>query len=235
MTDARYEYLSNRALDSELTEAEASELAQALTEDAAKKTDFVQLLLFWETWSQNAAPERSAEAFVAAWKTRQSAEIDSTSFATAVESKLANKQPSLFSHATTSVVCLLAWFRRPVCLACTAVFVAALAVGFWFAATQTATATVSIEGEAVCPACVLHESHQHSAAVRTRIGGAVQVYYLDRSPDLDNKQGTFCSGPNPIKVDGKLRKANGHLQLKAEHVEFPSKNTTDSPRILFPL
>lgn len=235
MTAARYEYLSHRALDSELTEAEASELAQALTEDSVQRNDFVQLLLFWETWSQSVAPERSADAFVAAWKTRQSAEIDSGDFAAAVESKLVNKPPSLISQAATSVVSWLAWLRRPASLACTAAGVVVLAFGFWFATTQTANARVSIAGEAVCPACVLHESREHSAAVRTRIGDSVQVYYLDRSPDLDKKQGTFCSGPNPIKVEGELRKASGHLHLKAEHVEFPPKNTTESSRILFPL
>lgn len=235
MTAARYEYLSNRALDSELTEAESSELAQALIENSVQKNDFIQLLLFWETWSQSVAPERSAEAFVAAWKTRQSAEIDSEVFAAAVESKLTNKRLSLFSQAATSVVCWLAWLRRPAALACTATAVVALAFGLWFAITQTANARVSIAGEAVCPACVLHESQEHSAAVRTRIGESAQVYYLDRSPDLDQRQGTFCSGPNPIKVEGRLRKTDGHLHLKAEHVEFPPKTTTESGRILFPL
>lgn len=236
-TDARYEYLSNRALDSELTEKEASELAQALTEDSGRKDDFVHLLLFWETWSQSVAPERSAEAFVAAWKTRQSAEIDSEDFAAAVESKLADKQPSPspFSQAATSVVSWLAWLRRPASLVCTAAVVVALVFGLWFATTQTANARVSIAGEAVCPACVLHESREHSAAVRTRIGDTAQVYYLDRSPDLDRKQGTFCSGPNPIKVEGRLRKAKGHLHLKAEQVEFPPKTTNENSRILFPL
>jgi hypothetical protein len=234
-SDARYEYLSNLALDGELTDADASELAQALAEDTGRKEDFRRLLLLWETWSQNVAPERSAEAFVAAWKTRQSAEIDPETFTAAVEDKLADKQPSLISQAATSLISLLAWLRRPASLACTAVFVVVLAISLWFATSQTANAKVSIEGEAVCPACVLHESHQHSAAIRLRIGDKVLVYYLDHSPDLDKKQGSFCSGPNPIKVEGIVRKTNGHLQLKAEHFEFPPKKTTDSSRIIFPL
>jgi len=235
MTDARSEYLSNRALHTALTEAEASELAQALTENSVQKNDFVQLLMFWETWSQNVAPERSAEAFVAAWKTRQSAEIDSEGFAAAVESKLSNKPPSFIARLATSVGSWLVWLRQPASLACTAAAVVALVFGLWFVTTQTANARVSIAGEAVCPACVLHESREHSAAVRTRIAEAMQIYYLDRSPDLDKQQGVFCSGPNPIKVEGELRRPNGRLQLKAEHVEFPAKTTTNSARILFPL
>ncbi|MFT3866942.1 MAG: hypothetical protein QM715_00460 [Nibricoccus sp.] len=235
MTDARYEYLANRALDSELTELEASELAQALAEDAARQNDFVQLLSFWETWSQNAAPERSADAFVAAWKTRQSAEIDSGEFAAAIESRLSNQPPARFSETTATFAPLLAWLRRPARLACTAVVAVAIAFGLWIATSQTASARVTITGEAVCPACVLHESHQHSAAVRLRIGDKVLVYYLDRSPELDQQQGTFCSGPNPINVAGTVRKTNGHLQLKAEQVEFPLKKTPEGSRILFPL
>jgi hypothetical protein len=110
-------------------------------------------------------------------------------------------------------------------------------VVFWLAAPRSAQAMITIQGEAVCPACVLHEGHQHTPAIRVRTGGTTLTYYLDRSPALTVGQEYFCMGPNPIMVEGKPRTEGGRVLLNVSRAVLPPPppKPRDDQRILFPL
>ena len=74
---------------------EADELARALNESLSLRRDLRQHLVLWEMWSQDQAPERSAAAFIRAWKTRLRAESEGAdTFAAAVRAELETRQSS---------------------------------------------------------------------------------------------------------------------------------------------
>jgi hypothetical protein len=235
MNVARYEELLGLLFEGELSEAEAGELARELAARPELQPDLQRHLVLWEVWSQHQAPERSAEAFVAAWKTRVRAENEGADkFYQAVRDHLGTRGRRL----STWIAALWAALRRPKGMAWAAsAAVASLAMVFWLAVPRSAQAMIAIEGEAVCPACVLHESHQHTPAIRVHQGGTTLIYYLDRTPPLTIGQGYFCTGPHPITVEGKTRTVNGRLLLDVSRTVLPPappKKSGDQ-RILFPL
>jgi len=235
MNAARYEELLGRLFEGELSETEAAELAQELSARPELQHDLRRHLVLWEVWSQHQAPERSAEAFVAAWKTRLRAESeDADKFYQAVLDHLGNRGRRL----STWVSALWAALRRPQGIVWAAsAAVAALAMVFWLAVPRPAQAMIDVEGEAVCPACTLHEGHQHTPAIRVHTGGKTLIYYLDRTPPLTPGQGYFCTGPHPITVEGKPRTEHGRLLLNVSRTMQPTappKPHADQ-RILFPL
>src|SRR5262249_46477452 len=73
----------------------------------------------------------------------------------------------------------------------------------WFAAARSARAVTVLKGEAVCTACVLHESQEHAPALRVIAGPSTNIYYLDRSPAIAALQNYFCGGPTAPAVGGK--------------------------------
>jgi hypothetical protein len=235
MNAERYEELLGRLFEGELSEPEAAELAQELSANPGLQHDLQRLLVLWEVWSQHQTPERSAEAFVAAWKTRLRAESEGADkFYQAVLDHLGNRSRRL----STWVSSLWAALRRPMGIAWAAsAAVAGLAVVFWLAVPRSAQAMIAIEGEAVCPACVLHEGHQHTPAIRVHTGGKTLIYYLDRTPPLTPGQGYFCTGPHPITVEGKPRTEHGRMLLNVSRTVLPPAppKTSDDQRILFPL
>ena len=93
MNPSRYEQLTARLMDGELTETEGAELAAALRADPALARDLHRQLVLWETWSQHSAQERSASAFVAAWQTRLRAEVDAASFGTHLMRRITGTDP----------------------------------------------------------------------------------------------------------------------------------------------
>jgi hypothetical protein len=218
-----------------LSGPEAAELAQELSANPGLQHDLQRHLVLWEVWSQHQAPERSAEAFVAAWKTRLRAESeDADKFYHAVLDHLGNRSRRL----STWVSALWAALRRPAGIAWAAsVAVAGLAVVIWLAVPRSAQAMIAIEGEAVCPACVLHEGHQHTPAIRVHTGGKTLIYYLDQTPPLTPRQGYFCTGPHPITVEGKPRTEHGRMLLNVSRTVLPPPppKTSGDQRILFPL
>jgi len=235
MNVARYEELLGRLFEGELSEPEAAELAQELSANPGRQHDLQRHLMLWEVWSQHQAPERSAEAFVAAWKTRLRAENeDGDKFYQAVLDHLGNRG----RRFSTWVSALWTALRRPKGMAWAAsAAVAGLALVFWLAVPRSAQAMIAVEGEAVCPACVLHEGHQHTPAIRVHTGGKTLIYYLDRTPPLTLGQGYFCTGPHPITVEGKPRTERGRLLLDVTRTVLPPPlpKAKDGQRILFPL
>ena len=110
----------------------------------------------------------------------------------------------------------------------------------WFAAPRSAQAVTTLRGEAVCTACVLHESHEHAPAVRVIAGTVTNVYYLDRNPDLAALQDYFCGGPNAAIAEGRPRTENGRLLFEATTVTIPAasqprETPTNSVRTIFPI
>ena len=235
MIDAHYPELLGRLLEGELSEAEAGELARELRASPGLQHDLRRHLVLWEVWSQHQTPERSAGAFVAAWKTRLRAESEGTdAFYQTVRARLETRGRSFSFWMAT----LWAALRRPAGIAWAAsAAIAGFMVVFWLVVPRPAQAMITIQGEAVCPACVLHEGHQHTPAIRVRTGGTTVIYYLDPAPTLTPGQGYFCTGPNPITVEGKPRTVNGRVLLNVSRTVLPPpppKSKADQ-RILFPL
>ncbi len=250
MTPSRYEELLCALLDGELSTEEADELAAGLRTQPDLLRDLARHLVLWEVWSQHAAPERSAEAFVAAWRTRLRAESEGTdAFPAGVLARVEagggedlsrgrarSERPR--GRASGWLAALGAAIRRPVGIAWTAALACAGLIGLlWLAGSHQARAMVAIQGEAVCTACTLHESHDHKPAIRVTAGGATHIYYLDSTPAVAGMQDRFCSGPTPAAADGAVRTEAGRLRMAADDVTFPAPPpppATDQ-RILFPI
>jgi len=235
MNDARYPELLGRLLEGELSEPEAGELAGELRARPELQHDLQRHLVLWEVWSQHQTPERSADAFVAAWKTRLRAENEGADkFYATVRTGLEARSRRLFSWLAP----LWAGLRRPTGIAWAAsAAVAGLMVVLWLATPRSAQAVVTIQGEAICPACVLHEGDQHTPAIRVQKGGTTLIYYLEGSPALAVGQEYFCTGPNPITVEGKPRSEGGRILLTVSRAVLPPPppKPSDDQRILFPL
>ncbi len=88
VTSERYQHLLGLLFDADLSDAEARELSAAISSSPELKMDLQEELIRWDLWSQQQAPERSAIAFVDAWKTRLSAEDGAESFSNSVLSHL---------------------------------------------------------------------------------------------------------------------------------------------------
>ncbi|HLP08538.1 MAG TPA: hypothetical protein VK178_10250 [Opitutaceae bacterium] len=203
MNDARFEELLDRLLENELSDADGDELANALRAEPGRGRELRRHLALWELWSQQHAPERSVEAFCASWRERLRAEEEPDGFLAAVRSRIA-----LDAGDGGTQISLREWWRalwrapRAVWLPAATMTVLAVFFGVWLA--HRAEAMVTIQGEAVCPACVLHIGHEHVAAIRTQEGGSARVYFLAPTPELASMQPYFCSGPNPITIEGRL-------------------------------
>jgi hypothetical protein len=229
MNSARYEELLGRMLEGDLSDREAEEFAAELRANPARLRDLRRHLVLWEIWSQHQAPERSSEAFVNAWKTRLRAETEGADvFPDAVRAQIEARQPP------PGVIEFFRWFiaaRRPVRMAWAAsLLIASLALVVWFAAPRSAHAVISIKGEAVCTACVLHESHEHTPAVRVIANSSTNVYYLVRNSAVAGLQDYFCSGPRPVTAEGKARMEAGRRRFEAEHVTIRDADKTRENR-----
>lgn len=240
MNPLRYHESLGRLLEGELAAAEAEEFSAGLSADPALRRDLRRHLLLWEVWSQHQAPERSPEAFINAWKTRLRAENeDPNAFPNALRVRFEPRQPR--QTATERMVQFVWGFRRPTRMAWAAsAMVLALAAAFWFAAPWSAHALITLKGEAVCTACVLHESREHAPAMRVMTATATNIYYLDRSPQLTALQDFFCSGPNTATAEGVKKTQKGRLLFKATTVTIPAANQprqtpTNSVRTIFPI
>jgi len=211
MNTDRFEELLGRLLDNELSLAEGDELAAALRAEPARLRELRQHLGLWELWTQQQAPERSAEAFLAACRTRLRAECEGEGFLTRLKERIywdstKSKMPTRLAWATSIVL-----------------VISATAIALWqFAAYPSTETMIALQGEAVCPACVLHEGHEHVPAVRVRKNGATRVYYLDPSPALASQQSYFCGGPTPVKIEGKTHRVGGRDRLAVSQIELPS-------------
>jgi hypothetical protein len=220
MNDARFADLLDRLLENELADAEGDELAEALRTEPGRCRELRRHLALWELWSQQQAPERSAEAFCASWRERLRAEEEPESFLAALRSRIARDAAGRGSHTSAR-----GWWRtlwrapRAVWLPTAAMAALALFFGVW--STHRAEATVTIRGEAVCPACVLHIGHAHVPAIRVQEAGATRVYFLEPTPELAAMQRYFCSGPHPITVEGRLTADTDRASIAVSRIVNP--------------
>lgn len=237
MSSSRYDLLVGSLLEDGLTSAEADELAAIVREDPGLRLDLQRQLVLWELWSQSQAPERSTDSFLAAIRTRIRAESESgrESFIAALKRRLPRathdahpRDPVRWSRSRRA-----AWLVPAVAL-----LVMALV---WVTAPRTAEAT-TLHGEAVCTACILHESHDHFPALRIREGETTRVVHLEIDPSLVPPIGNFCAAPVPVDVSGRVHRENGQLILAVRALArvggpaTPNEPTgpPENERILFP-
>jgi hypothetical protein len=113
-------------------------------------------------------------------------------------------------------------------------------VFFWMAFQRSAQAITTIQGEAVCTACVLHESQEHRPAIRVGLAGNARIYYLERNDTVSRLQDRFCGGPTPAVAKGKLKTESGRLRFEATAITLPPEPPRREPakekeRIIFPI
>src|SRR5688572_14213478 len=225
MNSQRYQELLGRLLEGELSDAEAEELAAGLKDRPELQRDLRSHLVLWEFWSQQHTPERSSDSFLNAWKTRLRVEAeDADAFAETMRPRI--EVPHLRTGAIAFFLrfCLGA-IRRPKGMAWAAsVLILISAAVLWFAGARSAQAVTVLKGEAVCTACVLHETQEHAPALRVIAGPSTNIYYLDRSPAVAALQGYFCSGPTAATAEGKARTEEGRRLFQATTVTIPEAN-----------
>jgi hypothetical protein len=229
MTRERYQELLERLLDSELSPAEATELAQGLRAHPALLNDLRQHLTLWEAWAQHVAQERSAESFVAAWKTRVNAEAGAEQFSQSVMEEIRASATEFKSRVAF-------WKRwRPVHLAFAILALAFLAVAGWWASqliTQPAlppppelpalpaetNQPVTIVGQGACVWCVLHQGPPQRPALRVRQGGVIRIIYLE-FPGYRRAMHPFFVKGATVTATGVLKEERNRLVLKTQSIE----------------
>ncbi len=225
MTDEVYERGLGQLLDGEMTPAEEAAFAAHLRDRPDLIRDLQQHLVLWELWSQQQAPERSAQAFADSWQTRLAAEGNAEAFCRAVEARVAAPDAPSTPSAIGEWVRRLSgslWLpgHRWATLASAAATVALVVGFFWIgAASSSAGPMVTIEGEAVCTRCILHETHDCRPAVRVVAEGAEKIYYLDATAAVKECHAPFCSkDPVRVRATGITSVDHGHLRLEATAV-----------------
>jgi hypothetical protein len=230
--NSRYDELVAALHEDGLTAAQADELAALVRDRPELRRDLRRQLVLWELWSQQQAPERGAESFLAACRTRLRAEssADGEEFLAALHRRQ--------SHAARRTPPQRRWLPRPVILAWAAPLVAAAAaLAIWLTLPRTAQAT-TLSGEAICTACMLHESHEHRPVLRIQDGGTTRLCYLESDHPLYREIGNFCAAPIPVDATGGLRTENGRLilavQALARHATPPPAESPAGDKTLFP-
>ena len=240
MNSPPYQELLGRLLEGELSGVEAEELAAGLRARPELRRDLRSHLVLWELWSQQHTPERSSDAFLNAWKIRLRVEgEDAEAFAEAMRTRIG--APHLRTRAIEFFVrFFLGAIRRPNGMAWAAsVLIVISAAVLWFAGARSVQAVTVLKGEAVCTACVLHESHEHAPALRVIAGPRTNIYYIDRSPAVAALQDYFCGGPTAATAEGKARTKEGRRLFQATTVTIPVANrpketSTNAVRTILP-
>lgn len=235
MNDERFDVLTDALLDGELSAGEEAELVAALRAEPGRRRELRQHLMLWELWAQQRAPERSADAFLAAWHTRLRAERQSDDFVARLRERISGG-----TAATSLLTSVGAWWRaagRSIQVACAASAAAvALIACLWLTIPQHARATTTIHGEAVCTACTLHETHEHLPAIRVRTNGEQRIYYVSSDPAAIQRLGNYCAAPVPLIATGRSNTRRGRLELNVEAAEADRSRPAveESERRLFP-
>ena len=257
MTSARYQELLGCLLEGELKPVEADELARELSESPALRQDLRQHLVLWDVWAQHQSPERSEAAFVQSWKTRlRSQEEDSDAFTRTVtpgiradlRGEQGHKQPEPTLQDSKNpgtstgnfldwIVSLYSMVRSSTAMATASMAIIVFAIVFGISSWPAHATT--LKGEAICTSCFLHESQEHTPAMRVMTGNNAQIVYLDRNKAVEGLQGRFCSGPAPAMAQGKSRTEGKRALFNAAKIEFPNVTapspTNKNDRILFPI
>ena len=242
MSDARYAELVERLLDGALSAAEADELAALVRGRPELRRDLRHHLQMWELWSQEHATERTPEAFCAAVRTRLRAEREGEGFLALLKLRLAQDAESTAGSARAAAAWerfISVWRGRFARVASMAAALLAMVGLFWLAASRPAQA-MTLRGEAVCPACVLHEGLEHLPAIRVGHGDAARLYYLKLNAAVAGLQERFCGGPTPVEATGRERPSKGRREFEADTIklpaaERPSSKPESDERILFPI
>ncbi len=234
MSATRYESLVDTLLEEGLSPAETEELAALVAARPDLRADLRRQLTLWELWSQQQAPERGADSFLAACRTRLRAEndVDRESFVAAVRRRLSLGDSR---HAAGR-----AWFGFPLNLAWAAPLTIVLVLTvLWIALPRQAEAT-TFEGEAICASCMLHQTHEHLPVIRIQDGATERHFYLESDHPLYREIGDYCAAPIPIHATGPLRRENGRVILAVRALErlvpatnAPANAAGDAP-VLFP-
>lgn len=102
---------------------------------------------------------------------------------------------------------------RNLALALTAVF----ALGF--AVTAEDKKETKLEGELVCPKCVLKEADKCGNALKVKDGDKTVVYYLDDKGAKEDYHKMCCTKATPATVTGTVSEKDGKKTIKATKVE----------------
>jgi hypothetical protein len=215
MTPERFEELLGALLDDALSPSEAGELARELGRSPERLRAVRAHLAMWELWSQTQVPERSAEAFVAAWRTRWQAENENPDeFPGALRTRLEGERPVPRAEGRRP------FWRRPLTVLGTLGLAAAGVGVLWLAIPGTSLAGTRLQGETVCTHCGLQEPGPHAPALLVQESGRVRIVYLDRSPVLAGQQGRFCGGPVRAIVEGRLHREGKRDHLVPASIQF---------------
>lgn len=209
MSTTRYDELVSLFFDGEPSDEELNELAQWLKNDESLATDFREQLLIWEAWSQETAPERSANSFFAGIQTRLRAENDAPAFELSVTKKLKQRRLPLPFHpiiAVAATAALMLIFVQVMMQSSNENEPAVIAE----------TNHICVHGECVCTRCTLHQTEEHLRAIRYRgHEGHTTIVMLKNNPEMKMHMHHFCKGPTPVLVEGNLTEENGELVLTA--------------------
>jgi len=221
-----YDALVAALHEGDLTAAQADELAALVRTRPELRRDLRRQLALWELWAQEQAPERTAESFLAACRTRLRAESDDGS-ARFLEA-LHRRQADAARTGPTG----RRWLRGPLAFAWAAPLAAALvALIVWLGLPRAVQAT-TLHGEAVCAACTLHEphaAHEHQPVLRIREGGTERLCYLESERPLYPEIGDYCERPVPIDATGGLRTEKGRLILAVQALTRHERPPSSDP------
>lgn len=237
VTRERYQELLEKLLDSELSPSEAVELTEGLRQHPEWLADLRQHLALWDAWSQQVAPERSAESFIAGWQTRVRAEAGAEQFSKSVLDRI--RAPTfrfgvpfwkrwgrawqigfaVFALAFISMAAL--WTEQRISQA----RVSREHAGFL--AQIGTNRTVTIVGEGVCPCCVLHEvlpqnGRPPNPAIRVKKDGATVIVYLEFD-EYSQSLHPFFTGGTTVTAKGVMRKDKDRLLLKTHNITVNGK------------
>ncbi len=212
---SRYDELVSLILDGEPTQGELAELEQLLREEPKLTRDLAEQLANWEIWAQDAAPERSPEAFLAGFLTRSKAEADSADFRRDAIQKLKSSNrptfliPQLIAAGIALLACIFFFKRSDPKPRST------------HAPVDVPSQSFTVKGEGVCTQCTLNQEGPHNKALRyTGADGALKLLLLKRDPSLRQHTQAFCGGPTPITAEGELVQINGEERFATLSLVF---------------
>jgi len=234
MTRERYQELLQNLLDKELSPSEAIELTEGLRQHPEWLADLRQHLALWDVWSQQVAPERSAESFIAGWQTRVRAEAGAEQFSKSVLDRV--RAPTFRFGVPFWKRWRWAWQIGFAVFALAFISMAALwtvqrisqarvsGENAGFLVQIGTNRTVTIVGEGVCPCCVLHEvlpqnGRPPNPAIRLKQNGVTRIIYLEFPGYTQVMHDQYFTGGTTVTVKGILRDEKGRLILTTSSIE----------------
>ena len=217
----RYEELFSLYFDGEPTDAELTELAELLKNDEKLAHDFREELVIWEAWSQEMAPERSADAFLAGFHTRLRAEEDAGTFELSVSKQLKERRKPFLWKPLIPVAAIL------VILLSLGVFFNPADIDTGLIATAEAS-SVHIHGECICLRCTLKSGGRCAKAIRyTDDEGNTKIIQLVNDPEHQKYNQCFCGGPTQVLVEGEFIEQNGAKALLATTLKIEDQKISE--------